>query len=376
MNHLNYFIQSPIGSSRIDDYKKILLFQKQQECGDKGDDNIENFFTWCHEPYDVNEGSSNLEVFCGIESEPPLEFIDVIDPPDVPCEEVESYPEDYSVMVTTKKRKVMGMDGGFVPLPSKEEKNLTSSEINDYLYGNVNYVSQVPNFGLNFGGPQYYLHIGQQPPVKIVYNRILKPFPAVMLKENNYFNNNSQFFVDVFLIKNNDTNNVLPYLEGKGPKPISNNNYCVFDKLKITSTSKSNKCQFKLLFQLIQFDGIHYNTVPNVSILSNPVEVVSHSNYLKEDKKSYNKPSPPVISCVIPESGRAGDRCVIIGSNFINSKSLCVKFGEKVIKPEFHESMTLIINIPVLSSKIDKVELLVSNDGEEFCGGSVHFKFV
>jgi len=196
--------------------------------------------------------------------------------------------------ITTKKRKVEGPNGECFSLISKEELIESKVFIDSSLQSNVDFGNQFCQLSTscfsNMNPPSdfrdlYSLHIGQQPPCKIVYNRILKPFPAIMLKENNFFSNSSQLFVDVFLIKNNDINQVLPYLEGKGPKPISNNNYCVFDKLKITSTSKSNKCQFRLLFQLIQFDGLQYNPVPNVHIVSNPIEVFSHSNYLKDEKK-------------------------------------------------------------------------------------------
>jgi len=177
----------------------------------------------------------------------------------------------------------------------------------------------------------------------------------------------------VFLIKNNDPENILPFLDGKGQKPISNNNYCIFDKLKISSTTKANKCQFRLKFQLIEFDGLQYYSIPNAYVISNPVEVYSHSNYLKDDRKSYDRPSPPIISSIIPLSGAPGDRCVILGANFVNSKSLTIKFGESIIKPDFHEDVTLVFNIPPLPSQSKQYEIQVSNDGEEFCGNSIIF---
>jgi len=273
--------------------------------------------------------------------------------------------------VSTKKRKVEGSFGIVAQTSQKvsiekisfKRKQVSSIDLSSF---------QVPGFN---SSPDYILHIGQQPPIKVVYNRILKPFPAVMLKENSFLSDSSQLFIDVFLIKNNDPNDVLPFLEGKGQKPITNNNYAIFDKLKVTSTSKSNKCQYRLKFQLVEFDGSHYNSIPNAYVISNPIEVVSHSNYLKSNRKSKNKPSPPILSMIIPCSGSPGDRCVIIGANFINSKSLSIKFGESIIMPEYHEDVTLVFNIPPNPSRSKQYNVQVSNDGEEYCGNNIVFHY-
>jgi len=201
-----------------------------------------------------------------------------------------------------------------------------------------------------------------------------------MLKENNFFQikNLPQMFIDVFLVKYNEVNTTIPYLEGKGLKPITNNNYCIYDKLKITCTSKSNKCQFRLLFQLYKFDGSRYLSIPNATAVSNPIEVFSHSNYLKEEhvspKKYKTKPSPPMLTMIIPTIGSPGDRCVILGANFIESKWLSVKIGNMIIKPEYHENGTLIITIPP-SPPDKKVEIQVSNDGEEYSRNHIFFSY-
>jgi len=293
---------------------------------------------------------------------------------------------DEDESISTKKRRVVGGGGEIKALTSKEvliEPRESGSEVieqNQHFYFTSDEISTYLNNGYQPENLQpYSLHIGQQPPSKVVYNRILKPFPAIMLKQNTFFGSqqSNNLFIDVYLIKNNDPHNVLPFLDGKGQKPISNNNYCIFDKLKITSTSKSNKCQFRLKFQLIQFDGLHYNPVPNVYVISNPVDVYSHSNYLKDDRRSRKKPSPPMVKDIIPSSGSSGDRCILLGANFINSKSLSIKIGELIIKPEFHEDVTLIFNIPQIPDSQSKVyQIQVSNDGEEYCGDKIFFTYI
>jgi len=77
-----------------------------------------------------------------------------------------------------------------------------------------------------------------------------------------------------------------------------------------------------------------------------------------------------MISAIVPPSCSPGDRCVILGVNFIDTKSLSVKLGEILVKPEFHENVTLIVNIPS-NSPFQQVEVLVSNDGIEYCSNNI-----
>lgn len=46
----------------------------------------------------------------------------------------------------------------------------------------------------------------------------------------------------------------------------------------------------------------------------------------------------PSISEVIPPSGPAGTRVVLLGGNFLNTPNLRVAFAQSVIVPTFHES--------------------------------------
>jgi len=284
-----------------------------------------------------------------------------------------------SETVPTKKRKVVG-SYGIVAQTSQAISIEKKIYMQPKLVSSVNF-NEIQNPKRSKSCPDYTLHIGNPIHFEYVYNRILRPPPSVMLKENSFLSeSSSQLFIDVFLIRNNDPNDVVPFLDGKGQKPISNNNYAIFDKLKITHTSVSNKCQFSLKFQLVEFDGSHYKSIPNAYVISNPFDVYSHTSYLSKSKRKskrkskIDKPSPPIISMIIPHFGFPGDRCVIIGANFINSKTL-IKFGESTIKPEFHEDVTLVFNIPLKPSQSNQYNIQVSNDGEEYCGNNIVFHY-
>jgi len=77
---------------------------------------------------------------------------------------------------------------------------------------------------------------------------------------------------------------------------------------------------------------------------------------------------------IIPTIGSPGDRCAVLGANFIESKYLSVKFGGLKLKPEYHESGTILINIPKMKDT-NHVEIQVSNDGEEYCGNKIFFTY-
>jgi len=295
--------------------------------------------------------------------------------------------DDGTVNRIVKKRKI-GDRGTAISVSSKVDNTLERSyfDKSDSMIINPPHYPSGPYSDLyvypmsHFLGPpslsdpvnsnnEFSLIIGQQPPSSIVYKRILKPFPAVMLKEKSLFSLTQKLFVDVSLIKNNDITQILPYLEGGSPKSITNNNYAVFDKLKINSTSKSNKCQYRLYFQLKEFNGVNYSPLPGAYAVSNPIEVFSHSSYMKEEKISSKLP-PPIISEILPNVGNAGDKCVILGANFVKSDKLKVRFGDNIfIKPEYHESVTLVVRIPQITG-LKEVPVYVTNDGKEYCNNS------
>jgi len=80
------------------------------------------------------------------------------------------------------------------------------------------------------------------------------------------------------------------------------------------------------------------------------------------------------VSEILPDSGSStgGTRCVLIGSNFIESPNLTVKVGDIIIKPEFHENCSLIITTPPSISNT-KSKIQISNDGKEYCDSNIYF---
>jgi len=163
-------------------------------------------------------------------------------------------------------------------------------------------------------------------------------------------------------------------LDGNRTIRITPGVFSTFRKLKILATSQQQRTHFRLKFQLKRYVGNVFETIEGVSVISNPIEVFSHSYYLSGSK---NKVIPPRITEVLPAFGPAcgGTRLAILGSNFINTSNLKVKFGETLFSPEFHEAGTLIITAPT-GVRGMRVPITVSNDGTDFCQSDVIFTYI
>lgn len=213
----------------------------------------------------------------------------------------------------------------------------------------------------------YQLRVSMQPPAQTVYQRILKPFPAVMLVGPH--NESHDFFVEASLVRI-DTNSELPMcLDGTRVSNIAPGHLASFKRLKILSTTQQQGTLFKLKFQLKRYQKGSFETIHGVHAVSIPIEVFSHTYYLQNRGRGRNlPPPPPTVTEVLPSRGPSsgGTRVVVLGTNFIESGNLLVKFGETVVRPQFHENKTLICTTlpgPPKSS----VEVKVSNDGIEYC---------
>jgi hypothetical protein len=219
---------------------------------------------------------------------------------------------------------------------------------------------------------QYQLQIAAQPPAKTVYQRILKPFPAIMLLGGSS-NDTANLFVEATLIRSDSETELPLCLDGSKTIRISSGIFAVFKKLKILSTSQQQGTLFRLRFQLRQYSGTKFESVPNAYVISNPIEVFSHTQYLNEKK---NVLPPPNVTEVLPAHGSAAGntRCVVLGSNFVNSPELRVKFGEHVIVPIFHESGTLICSAPP-GQPNTTVHVRVANDGKNYCETYATFSY-
>ena len=209
------------------------------------------------------------------------------------------------------------------------------------------------------GSSHFALRIVVQPVAKTVYQRIIRPFPAVLLEGAAPGVN---FFVEVTLCTN-DSEEPLSCLTGATRMRISNGLFATFKRLKVTSTSQQIGSLFRLRFQLKSFNGSTFSDVAGVVALSQPVEVFSHTHYLTNKKKS-QRPALPTVTDVIPSAVAAagGTKVVILGSDFVKCPQLKVKIGTVEVPANFHEPGTLWIYVPPLApNKSYKLE--VSNDG-------------
>jgi hypothetical protein len=86
---------------------------------------------------------------------------------------------------------------------------------------------------------------------------------------------------------------------------------------------------------------------------------------------------PPVVYEVLPPAGKNGSRVVILGSNFVNTPNLRVRFGSSEVTATFHEQGTLICTVPPLKpADGTSIPVRVSNDGINYCETKVFFTYV
>lgn len=346
-------------------------------------------------------------------------------------------------------------------IPSVSPNNSATSINNNGIsnsIGNGVSVSTSDNDSSNMFG-KVSLHISKQPPSKTVYQRILKPYPTVMVcgLENTGLAN---LFVEAILLRADNEIDARSCMEGTVVVKVSNS-FAVFKKLKILTTSQQQGTLFKLRFILKSYYGSDFRAIPNTETTSNTIEVFSHTLYLNHDRSqqqvnppastaasvtspptvstspstsivagnggsiqsmtsstsslpavvspsltsSLSSPSSlplnpllrhskqqnqnqngaggyydvekngsPVVKMVIPQCCRAGERVVVIGSNFCNSGNTKVSFNDVSVVPSFHESGTLICTVPRLAFKsLDavnqnemQVSVRVSNDSITF----------
>ncbi len=215
------------------------------------------------------------------------------------------------------------------------------------------------------------MRIVVQPSPKTVYQRILRPYPAVMLEGAEA---GANFFVDVTLCTA-DSEDALACFSGNTKTKISNGLFATFNRLKITSTTQQIGALFRLRFQLKSFNGVSFADVPDVYALSNPVEVFSHTHYLNNKKKGF-RPAPPVISDIIPAMVRTQGGCklVLLGSNYIKCPQLKVKIGAVEVPANYHEAGTLWVIVPPMAP--GRYAVSVANDGLFFVQSPTSLDYV
>lgn len=211
----------------------------------------------------------------------------------------------------------------------------------------------------------YELRMAIQPPPQLVYQRIVKPNPTVMMVTGSP---NKDHFVRATLVRADSDTEVVNVLEGTLVERISTTSMAQFRRLKIISTSQMQGTLFRLKFSLEVFEETFIPT--GICIFSNPIEVFSHTQYVKPNR---NAPTPPVILEVLPVSGKPGTRVAVIGNNFVEGDHLAVRFGEMSTRPRLHGPGTLICSAP--SHQPAFVDVSVTNDGVHFTR-SVPFQYL
>jgi hypothetical protein len=221
----------------------------------------------------------------------------------------------------------------------------------------------------------YQLRIVRQPPNRTVYQRILKPFPSVMLvggPSNIEQLTNSNLFVEATLLRSDSEVELPLCMEGNRIVRISNGVFATFKKLKILSTSQQQGTLFRLKFTLKRYIGNVFEQIPSAVAITNPIEVFSHTLYLSDKQEA----PPPVVYEILPPNGKGGTRVVILGTNFVNSPNLKVRFGNTEVTPTFHEQGTLICTVPtILKPEPNGIPVRISNDSISFCETKV-FKYI
>jgi hypothetical protein len=255
--------------------------------------------------------------------------------------------------------------GELTPIDSISMNSSNSSIVNNNKYSG--YISDPTS---------YQLRIVRQPPSRTVYQRILKPFPSVMLVggPNNLEQlTNSNLFVEATLLKSDSEAELPLCMEGNRIVRISNGVFATFKKLKILSTSQQQGTLFRLKFTLKRYIGNVFEQIPSAVAITNPIEVFSHTLYLSDKQEA----PPPVVYEILPPNGKGGTRVVILGTNFVNSPNLRVRFGNTEVTPTFHEQGTLICTVPTqLKPELSGIPVRISNDSISFCETKVLYPFI
>ena len=120
-----------------------------------------------------------------------------------------------------------------------------------------------------------------QPSSRTVYQRIIKPFPSILLEGDG--DDKDNLFVESILVRQ-DSEEELPCFDGNKKLKIAPGAFATFKKLKITSTSQQIGTKFRIKFQLKRYDGESFISIPGANIISDPIEVYSHTAYLADKK--------------------------------------------------------------------------------------------
>ena len=276
------------------------------------------------------------------------------------------------------------------------------------------------------------LVIIEQPPERTVYKRNLRPNPAVMIKgDERRILKPGESLCIVPVLYRCDTLDPVQKLSDPNPINATVGSVVKFKRLKILITSHQlNETLFFIRFELRKTDG-NKQSETLASVQSNPIMVVSHSTLMKacsffflsllsfpslllpslflgptfyfisakfrtvvsfpslvllflclphETNEYYflliaAKEIKPSIAEIIPTTGttNGGTRVAILGTNFVDSPAVRVKFDDSEVIPIFHGTGTLLCNTP--RHHPGQVMVSISNNGKTWSDKIAFFTY-
>lgn len=163
------------------------------------------------------------------------------------------------------------------------------------------------------------MQIAVQPPSKTVYQRILKPFPSVYLILPPLHTNVSGdplsllyealsaksheegVFVEASVVRNDNGDPLDRAIDGQATARLERSGWnsgvytATFKKLKLLTTSQQRSgSKFSLCFRL-KCSSLALGSLADMVVISNPIEVFSHSQYLGKSDDDRAKTQPGAI---------------------------------------------------------------------------------
>jgi hypothetical protein len=202
------------------------------------------------------------------------------------------------------------------------------------------------------------------PPTETVYNRLLKPYPAVRITGE--IAGRTNHFVDCTCVDANSHVEVPLCLQGTSRVKLLPTAFAQFKKLKLALTTQQQGCQFRLRFQLQTYHASGYVNIAGAEAYSVPITVFSHTQYLgrNDNHSSIASTLIPQLAELIPNRAASGSKLCLLGSGFVRSSQLQVRIGGTAVTPTFHETGTLVCHVPAFGGQRGLLGVSVSNDGQ------------
>ena len=263
--------------------------------------------------------------------------------------------------------------------------------------------------------PPFVLEVVQQPPARTVYQKILRPFPAVRVLMPSLSVQQQQqqqqqqhhvavedegeedgrssapsaaregagtaprLIVEVALVRESDGTDVSACLEGARAVPVADA-VATFRKLKVLCTSQQQGSNLCLRFALLLgTDAGCRPCAACAAVTSAAIEVYSHTVYLSPEGTHHAqqqqdalrgahaglrrpRPPPAAVTEVVPRAARPGEPVVVVGTGFAPSPALRVLFGATPVCPEYNDAATLLCTVPAAATP-GRLAVRVALDG-------------